>query len=263
MKLDLTDLIRRQKELGRIISKCEYALKDGPDGGLRVSVKKGYVQFFEVNESSGCDGVYIPKGQTAKVKGLANKEYYEKVLKDAQKEKALIDKLLAFEELEPVGRVYGKMHKEKQKLVWPIELPNDMNKEKWESHDYNKMGISPGQFCKKTKKGELVRSDAEMRIADLLLEYGVPFKYEFPWQNSTGKRAPDFFVLNVRTQRVWFWEHFGMLDNEGYREDFYDKLEQYANYDIYPGEGLIVTFSDKNHPLENKLIKKIIKDKLL
>ena len=60
-----------------------------------------------------------------------------------------------------------------------------------------------------TAKGEKVRSEAEMNIADALDRNNVPYHYEFPFNLKTlGKIYTNFICLNRRTGKEFIWEHF-------------------------------------------------------
>lgn len=49
-------------------------------------------------------------------------------------------------------------------------------------------------------------------IADLFSQYRVPYQYEPELILDNGHKAcPDFVVLNVRSRKTFYWEHFGMI----------------------------------------------------
>ena len=74
---------------------------------------------------------------------------------------------------------------------------------------------------------------------------------------------PDFRVQNARTGRLYYWEHFGMLDNPDYCANSQNKLELYAKYGYFPGENLITTSESSGHGLNldyvDCLIEKYLK----
>ena len=80
--------------------------------------------------------------------------------------------------------------------------------------------------------GHLVRSKSELVIANLLHERGVPFRYEEPLFAPDGTfYLPDFTVTVGGETR--YWEHWGRLDSEEYRNHAETKREWYTRH--FPG----------------------------
>jgi ATP-dependent DNA helicase RecQ len=77
-----------------------------------------------------------------------------------------------------------------------------------------------------TLSGDMVRSKSEVIIANILYESGIPFEYEAPLQAADGsKRWPDF---TIKWQgQEFYWEHWGMLDDEDYARNAARKREWY------------------------------------
>ena len=95
----------------------------------------------------------------------------------------------------------------------------------------------------KTKRGEYVRSKSELIIADRLFDAGIPYHYEVACERKKWIISyPDFLVLNPRTKKEYYWEHFGMMGDPTYLEQTLGKIEKYARYGITLGNNLIATF---------------------
>jgi ATP-dependent DNA helicase RecQ len=79
-----------------------------------------------------------------------------------------------------------------------------------------------------------VRSKSEVIIANLLHQRGIPFAYEVSLQvpSQTKTMLPDF-TIDWNGKR-YYWEHWGMYSDQGYRKDMYEKKELYAQY--FPGQ---------------------------
>ena len=93
---------------------------------------------------------------------------------------------------------------------------------------------------------------------------GIPYKYERPLVLRTiGKVHPDFTVLNVRTREEFVWEHFGMMDDPGYCERNLGKIVAYEKDGFFPGKNFIMTFETKEHPLNTKIIDKLVENFLV
>ena len=78
-----------------------------------------------------------------------------------------------------------------------------------------------------TKRKERVRSKSELNIANMLDSYGVPYKYECPLKLKDGKVIyPDFTVINVKSRKVIYWEHRGMMDDKNYANMAVSRIKQ-------------------------------------
>ncbi len=92
----------------------------------------------------------------------------------------------------------------------------------------------------------------------------IPYRYEFPITlNGMGRVYPDFTVLNQRTRREMYWEHFGMMDDSDYVEKAIYKISKYEQNGLYVGDKLIFTYETRKTPINRKQIKGIIQQYLL
>jgi ATP-dependent exoDNAse (exonuclease V) alpha subunit len=98
-----------------------------------------------------------------------------------------------------------------------------------------------------TSKGVAVRSMSELAVAEALTAAGVAFEYEKPLTLGGQTRYPDFTIDDEISGRTIYWEHLGMLNNEGYRKSWEKKLAWYHSNGVLPenqggGErGMLVT----------------------
>jgi len=89
-----------------------------------------------------------------------------------------------------------------------------------------------------TLAGHMVRSKSEVIIANMLHERGIPFSYEVLRTAPDGTfYLPDFTV--TWNGEPWFWEHWGLMHDEKYRNHRETKLKWYAEH--FPGR-LVETF---------------------
>ena len=87
-------------------------------------------------------------------------------------------------------------------------------------------------------------------IAIALSEHEIPFRYENLITIDDTTFAPDFTILHPRTGQIMYWEHFGLMDDENYLNDFSHKIMCYAKNQIYLGENLIATYETSDCPLD-------------
>ena len=110
----------------------------------------------------------------------------------------------------------------------------------------------------KIRKGHKVRSKSELDIANQLFLNQITYRYE-PQILIGGKVFyPDFEILKVPEQKIFYWEHLGMMGQPEYREHAEYKLEEYRKAGIVPWKNLIITYDDENGGLDSKTISKII-----
>ena len=71
-------------------------------------------------------------------------------------------------------------------------------------------------------------------------------------------KYPDFTLLKVRTREIIYFEHFGYMDDEGYRLKTMEKMDLYRASGIYPGKNLIFTYETEHNPLDIKGMRKML-----
>ena len=85
-----------------------------------------------------------------------------------------------------------------------------------------------------TENGELVRSKSEWIIADKLKAAGIKYQYEQPLILNGVERFPDFTIKDDDAGTVYYWEHNGMLSDQGYKNRWQRKLDDYIKAQILP-----------------------------
>jgi len=93
-----------------------------------------------------------------------------------------------------------------------------------------------------TNSGVRVRSKSERTIADLLDQNKIPFRYEAELLIGNVVKRPDFSINRLSDGKLVVWEHFGLMDKEGYRQKAMDKLHFYIRHGILPSDSLICTY---------------------
>lgn len=106
--------------------------------------------------------------------------------------------------------------------------------------------------------GNLVRSKSEALIDMALYIHKIPFRYECALNLGGITLYPDFTLRHPQTGEFFYWEHFGLMDDESYSQNTCSKLQLYTSCDIIPGVHLITTYETKEFPLSTKTIEKTI-----
>lgn len=185
---------------------------------------------------------------------LALKKYYEARIIDYEQEKKLIEQFLQnVNKLEHRADDLLAPDSKYHKLLSQVLIPNTWETEKFETNPY-----CPEHLIHNTFSGIKVRSKSETIIANELFTNRIPFRYECKLMLDGGECYPDFTIKNPKTDKLVYWEHMGMMDEEDYRFKALDKIDCYIRNDIVPDVNLILTYETKTHPLDSSLVQKLI-----
>jgi len=102
----------------------------------------------------------------------------------------------------------------------------------------------PEQLIYLTRSGILVRSKSERTIADILDQNGIPYRYEAEFAFRGGIKSPDFTINRPYDGKLFLWEHFGLIEQEDYRQNANKKLDFYNRHGFYPFKNLICTYEE-------------------
>ncbi len=272
---DIRSLLeQRSDKLKKIIRKTEIELSKAPTGKIHIINNHGRTQFYERSLPNQKNGQYIRKKEKKRIADLVNKKYMEDTHNAASRELDLIENFLAEYPNEEIHDWYPGYPEEARKYLKLIE-PSDQDLVRmWMEEKYTSNPLPVPSADYTTDLGEWVRSKSELNIANTLHKYNIPYKYEYPVklkrQNNsphggtyTETVYPDFCALNVRTRKVIYWEHLGMLDDREYREKNLAKIIDYEANGIFPGDQLVITHETMKNPLSTRQIKMVIEHYLL
>ena len=255
----LNHLKTRITILEQAIKRAEKDAGSFPCGHLRVSASRNRCRYYQLTEPGDLVGKYLTKDRSDLAKALAQKDYNEHFLKEAQKELTALEKTLSKLVKSNADLVYQKLSPGRKKLVDPYILPDEIYIEEWLSEPFKPNPYMPESRIYDTKRGDMVRSKSEAIIADMLLDLGIPYHYEKPIRLKGGaKRYPDFTLLKVAAREEVYLEHFGLLDDEDYRNACLIKMSEYRRNGIYPGKNLLFTYETTDFPLDIKGFRKML-----
>lgn len=260
-------LLEEQKKLQDVIAITSKRLATAPPGSLRVGYKNKCAQFYHVNSNEDLKNSdiipkmkYIAKKDRKFIAQLAQKHYDQKIIKIAKKREYHVNNLIANFKADSFENVYQREHLERQKLIDPVELPWEVQLEKWLEEAYQGKKISDDIPEIITEKGERVRSKSEKIIADYLYRNNIPYKYEKPLiLKGYGTVYPDFTILSKKTRKEIYWEHEGMMDNPEYAGSAVKKIHSYQANGIFPGNSLILTFETAKTILSTREMEEIVR----
>ena len=249
-------------------------LKKAPEGSLYITNNKKQCQYYWRKSKEDRHGVYIKKKNKKLIWDLDQKEYTLKLLTKVEENKKYIEKILNKYNFDEGVQVYEKLNPLKQTIVHPYVLPEEDYVEYWYEYQKNEKEKLSNKIAKRymiedeleiiTENGEKVKSKSEKILADKFKSMGIPYAYEQPvLLNGYGYVLPDFKILNKKTRKEYYWEHFGMMDDREYAEKTIKKIENYEKNGIFPGKNLIMTFETKQHPLSMRIVSENIEEFLV
>ena len=250
---------RIQKEQRRLREKIDLIkkeLKALPEGKLICSQNGNRVKWYV---SDGHTKVYIPKRNRAFAEQLAKKKFLTLALEDLSQELRALDFYLSHHS-KHTGKSEHLLRDIQgfNELLSPYFQPVSQQLSTWQHAPYEQNPKYPEQLIHKTPSGHLVRSKSEAMIALYLHTEKIPFRYECALQLGESTLYPDFTIIHPATGEMFYWEHFGMMDEPFYYQKAFPKLQLYASYGIIPSINLITTYETKKNPLGYEVIEKTI-----
>ena len=253
-------LISNIDDLESKLMQIDIFLKNAPDGYItceKAGSSKRYFSNIFCNDGS-LKRTGISKSNRKYAEMLATKRYYTELKPYIENELAKCKKLLTAIEKCDKERIYSKMSPMRKELVSPLFLMPDERAGEWEKYEFTPKEKDINYI--KTRNGEQVRSKSEKIIADELLNAGIPYRYECPLKLNGYNNPiyPDFTVLNKRTGKEYYWEHFGKIDDIDYYAGMQRRLDLYSKNDIFIGDKLIFSYESFHLPISTDLISHII-----
>ena len=258
----LETLLRKEGEqLKNIISETEKRLKKAPEGRIRITNKRGKVEYYYKNSEIGnMNGRYMRKQELDLVKRIVQKDYDNCVIKIAKERLKAIEQFLNKYKKTNLKEVYQQMSQSRKELLEVSLLSDEEYIKRWSQVRYEGKNFTNDAQIIVTERGERVRSKSEKIIADKLYMLGIPYRYEYPlWLDSNVKVYPDFTILRMPQREEVYLEHFGLLDDADYMNQVVWKLNMYEKNGIYLGVNIYITHETSDKPLNTTALDKMIR----
>ena len=264
--------------------------QDDSDGYLALKKVRGTTRFFLRRKDGRC--TYLKREEVSR---FAQKSYLRELKKAAKKEKAQLEKCIAILDsgkngISDINEVYQALPDSLRPFIKPLSLSDDDYARRWQEGNLvvkRKRIHAEDDYHKfKTIRGDYVGSKSEAIIADRLLANNIPYHYEVaftpeaepdssrPVFDAYGRLVgfeaigfdpfdrdtlhPDFYVLNKRTRKAYFWEHLGRLSDPKYCTDNLNRLVRIIDAGYTIGEEILITHEDTHSPLRLESIDEII-----
>ena len=237
------------------ISQIQQELTSLPDGKLLISNDGKYKKWYV---SDGHTKEYIPKKNRLLAEQLAQKKYLMVKLDYLLREKLALD---AYLQIQKTNEQYPDASiitdsEYAQLLASYLKAPTQ-DLRQWANETYEQNLNYPEHLVHKASSGIMVRSKSEAMIERFLYTNRIPFRYECALHLESMTFYPDFTILHPETKEIYYWEHFGRMDDMSYAEKAFSKLRTYTAYGIIPSIQLITTYETKKHPLSYEDVEKI------
>lgn len=209
--------------------------------------------------NDGKTRTYLEKKYRPFAEQLAQKQYFLCQLEDLQKEQLAINAYLEAHNTGPSET--EKLLTEEpefQKLLTPYFQSLSAQQLDWMNSPYERNPAYPEKLIIQSSSGNLVRSKSEALIDMILFTKKISFRYECLLNLGESIVYPDFTILHPRTGKIYYWEHFGLMDKAKYAQRASNKLQLYISHGIIPSIQLIVTYETSDHPLTPDMIEKIV-----
>ena len=230
-------------ELDDLQKKIEKSLRRAPEGTLNLSTANGSSQYYHKIQRHEKKGKYIEKGNSKLIKALAQKDYDLRMLKEVEVRKKNLQKIRMNFPEKCLDEIYSSLPLARKQFVKPYVVPDDEYVKEWSEVEYEGNPYLTKFAVYTTERGEQVRSKSEKIIADKLYAMGMPYRYEYPL--------------------LFYFEHFGMMDDPEYSGKAVLKLQTYARNHIYPGKQLLMSFETSKTPLDISYIEKMLNEFIL
>ena len=145
-----------------------------------------------------------------------------------------------------------------KELLSPFYQPISQELFEWTNSPYEKNDNYLESLKHKAVSGGYVRSKSEQIIDMVLYKNKIPFRYECALRFGETVFYPDFTIRHPKTGQLFYWEHFGLMDDADYSKKAYSKLQTYTSHGLIPTIQLITTYETKEHPLSIEAVEEIV-----
>ncbi len=246
---------KQENKLQEEILSLEKQVAELPKGKL-ICVRNGkYIKWFQ---SDGHEQIYIPKKRVSLAKSLAKKKYLQTKLEELKQEQLAL-KFYFKHQSTPKSLEMLKKDSPYFELLQDEFVLQSEELKKWQQSSYKKNPNHQEYLLHPTIDGNVVRSKSEAMISMILYLNKIPYHYEEELILNGIPLYPDFTIRHPKTGEVFYFEHFGMMDDPEYCQNVCSKLHIYTSNHIIPTINLITTYETKEHPLNLKEVEDVVK----
>ena len=280
----------------KLKSNLETILEENaPIGGSHIEVKHYHGNTYFHLVDSHRKTTYLKLSQKKEISKHAQRRFINEVIKATQKEIHQLDRCLKIltgskAGISDINDVLTGFPEQLKPYINPTSLSDDEYARKWQEENtvVKKKNIhrEDDYHRFKTLRGDYVGSKSEVIIADRLFANQIPYHYEvafipevksdksLPIYDNYGRIIgyeapgfdpfsrdtlhPDFYVLNKRTRKAYFWEHLGKMNDPKYCMDNFNRFVRILDAGYTIGEEILITHEDTQNPLRLERVDEII-----
>lgn len=253
-------LYSEKQRIAKEIIRLKNQIQDLPEGKLLYGRNGKYVNWYQ-SINGKC--TYLSKKKSLIAESLALKNYLTIQLEDLTIAHDTIEQYLSYH-LEHTQREQDLLMNSScfSSLLNPYFNSLSDELQRWLT-DYEHNPNHPESLIHKTIAGHYVRSKSESMIATALYLQKIPYRYECALKLQNLLLYPDFMIRHPQTGEIYYWEHFGMMNQPSYSHNAFEKLQLYAKNGFIPSINLIATFETSDIPLDSMRINQIIQEYFL
>lgn len=254
-------MLAESKRLEKEINKLNKEIKKLPEGKLVCTKNDNSFKWYvSINNQL----TYIPKKKRDYAQKLAIRRYYVAQLEILSAQLRAVKYYLQHSSKDLYDTDSQLLYRPGYRdLLLPYFTPAEDTMNKWMSESYEQNPKHPEQLSIKTNSGNMVRSKSEAFIDMLLYANKIPFRYECALNLGGTTYYPDYTIMHPKTGAIFYWEHFGMMDDAIYAGKAFSKLHTYSRHGIIPSINLITTYETGDNPLDLDAVQKIIEQYFL
>ncbi len=257
-----TEIKKRISLLTKELDKVKLLIGKFPEGKLICARNGKNFKWYIKNNGKT---LYLPKKEKELAGLLAEKRYYESRIEDMERELRASKAYVRQIEEERKAPEYSDTdillsNPGYEELLSKQFLPMKKKLQEWMSVDYTRNNYHQEGLIIKGTNGRMLRSKSEAIIDRSLFIAGIPFRYEEKLVLGDKTLYPDFVIRHPVTGEFYYWEHFGMMDDEEYLRHACDKTKIYCKNGIIPSVNLIITYETRKHPLSVYKVEMIIEE---
>lgn len=254
-------LLKEQQKIQAEIINLQKTLASYPKGKLICCHQKNHYKWYQRDEHGK---TYIPKSNRILAEKLAAKKLaHHSLAKLTAEHQAITAYLNTYNSYIKKAEPSPLEHPGYQELLSTFFKPVSAELYEWASSPFESNPRNPDNLIHKTDTGIYVRSKSEAMIVHFLYINKIPFRYECKLVLGKIVLYPDFTIRHPVTGEIFYWEHFGLMDDPSYCKKTSAKIQTYSMHGIIPSINLITTYETQNHPLTTDAIIKILEEYFL
>lgn len=230
--------------------------------------KRNKMYYMNVKTSDGKRTYeYIGNSDSDRLCTMARASYKKELLQIVKHDiKVLKNAIDNFQQYGRAG-ILAKLSPCLSNVEFDMEFDADMKElKRWAEEEYEKNSKPFQRAVIRAKDGTRVRSRAECIIYNMLLDIGIPFRYDpvlkLKIKNEYGEieeieKSPDF-LIKCPDGSLTIIEHAGLLTSKQYALDLANKLQLYQLNGYSLGYSLFVTGEDADGGIDSQVINDII-----